>query len=70
MGVVQNVDYEKFPKQGEKLGKKVKVAFNYVLSKALNGIVVRDDREEPGLTIIKLEDDRYVLSTECQFSIN
>jgi hypothetical protein len=69
MGVHQNVGYDKFPKQGKNLGRLVKVCFNYDTSKIINGIIVRDDREDPGLTIIQLADGRYVLATECQYLI-
>ena len=61
------VDIDKFPAQGEWLGKKVRVCFNYDTSRTITGIVVRDDTEEPGRMIIKLEDERYILSTECQY---
>jgi len=69
MGVHRNVGYDKFPKQGRNLGSFVEVCFNYDTSKTINGMIVRDDREEPGLTIIQLADGRYVLATECQYSI-
>lgn len=50
------------------MGKKVNVCFNYDTSKTISGIIVRDDIEEPGRTIIKLDDGRYVLGAECQYS--
>ncbi len=37
--------------------------------KLFYGVIVRDDKEEPGEKIIKLDDGRYVLATECQYSI-
>lgn len=67
MGVVNNIDSVKFPKQGDYWGKRVRVCFNYDSSKTSIGIVVRDDAEAPGVMIIKLEDGRHVLSTECQW---
>lgn len=32
------------------------------------GYIVRDDREEPFETIIKLDNGRYVRGAECQYS--
>ncbi len=68
MGSVPTIDAEKFPKQGTQLNKRVSVCFNYDTSRQLWGMVVRDDIEEPFQTIIKLEDGRYVLATECMYS--
>ena len=68
MGIVENVGFDKFPKQGEWLNKRTKVCFNYDTSNIIMGIIVRDDREEPHKLIIKLDDGRYVLSTECMLS--
>lgn len=70
MGAHKNIDYDKFPKQGRKLNKKTRVCFYYDTQRLLDGVVVRDDIEEPFLTIIKLEDGRHVLATECQYSIS
>lgn len=67
MGVHENINLDRFPKQGTYLMQAVTVCFNYDPSRMINGIVVRDDAEEPGRMIIKLEDGRYVLSTECQY---
>lgn len=69
MGVVKNVGYDEFPKQGPDLGRRVKVCFNYDLGRSLMGIVVRDDVESPAVEIIALDDGRYVLTTECQYSL-
>ena len=68
MGVCSTIDAEKFPRQGSHLGKRVAVVFHYDLSRRLKGTVVRDDSEEPGLLIIRLDDGRHVLATECQYS--
>jgi hypothetical protein len=58
-----------FPKQGAWLGMRVEVCFNYDVSKTIFGTIVRDDTEEPGRMIIKLDDNRFVLSTECQYAL-
>ena len=68
MSAVRNISFDKFPKQGGHVGREAKVCFHYDTSKTLKGVIVRNDREEPFLTIIKLEDGRHVLATECQYS--
>jgi hypothetical protein len=67
MGIRKNVDYDKFPKQ-KSIGLRVDVCFRYETSRIINGIIVRFDVESPYVQIIKLDDGRFVLSTECQWS--
>lgn len=67
MGDVIGVTADSFPEQGPYWGQKVRVCFNYDTSKTFLGLVVRDDSTAPGIMIIKLEDGRHVLSTECQY---
>lgn len=69
MGYVKNVKMDLFPKQGSSLNKRVNVCFHYDTTKTIGGIVVRDDIEEPYIEIIRLDDNRYVLSTECQYNV-
>lgn len=57
-----------WPKQGAFLGARVRVCFDYDISYTVDGIVLRDDAEEPGRMIIQLDNGRVVLSTECQYS--
>ena len=66
MGVVAGISYDKFPKQCQLM--RVKVCFNYDTDNSIGGVFVRDDLEEPYIGIIKLDDGRYVLTTECQYS--
>jgi len=68
MGVVSTIDHDKFPKQGSFKGRRCQVCFNYDLSGSVGGTIVRDDREAPFRTIIQLDDGRFVLATECQYS--
>lgn len=70
MGVEKNIDIKKFPKQSIWLGKNVRVCFNYDSAKEIDGVIVRDDMESPGRTIIKLKDGRHVLATECQYGLS
>lgn len=69
MGVETNISHTRFPKQGPHLGRTVFVCFNYDTSQQIRGTVVRDDYEEPWRTIIQLDDGRFVLATECQYSV-
>jgi len=69
MGCIKNVEMDLFPKQGSSLNKRVNVCFYYDTTKTIGGIIVRDDIEEPYVEIIKLDDGRYVLTTECQYTI-
>jgi hypothetical protein len=58
-----------YPKQGAYLNQKVLVCFDYNTNETILGHIVRDDKEEPGRTIIALADGRFVLSTECQWRL-
>ena len=67
MGVHENIGFATFPKQGRMAGKPVRVCFNYDADQWIAGVCVRDDEEEPGRMIIRLDDGRHVLTTECQW---
>lgn len=69
MGCVNTITYDKFPKQGPNVGKRVEVCFHYDTSKIIGGYIVRDDYEEPGQTIIELDNGKYILACECQYTI-
>ena len=68
MGCIDTITYDKFPKQRDKNRNRVKVCYHYDTSKYHYGTIVRDDMEEPFETIIKLDNGRYLMATECQFS--
>jgi len=68
MGVKSGISFDEWPKQGSFLGKRVRVCFNYDTSRSIGGRIVRDDAQ--GESIIRLDDDRYVLSTECQYTLD
>lgn len=70
MGCVKTITADAFPAQGSWAGKRARVCFHYDTSRQVYGRVVRDDREEPGRTIIRLDDGRFVEGSECQFSIH
>ncbi|WP_065218055.1 MULTISPECIES: hypothetical protein [Butyricimonas] len=72
MGVEKNISMDKFPKQHLPedsvmggIGRIVNVCFNYDSAKRIRGVIIRDDKEYPGVTIIRLVDGRIVLSSEC-----
>jgi hypothetical protein len=69
MGVHANIGFLRFPKQGDWVGKRVTVLFDFDTSMSIEGTIVRDDREEPGRCIIHCDDGRFVLTTECQHSM-
>jgi len=63
-----NITADKYPKQGPYLNARVKVCFHYDTGEIRMGVMIRDDAEEPGIAIIKLDDGRAVLTTECEWS--
>ena len=71
MGVCANIDHESFPEQSSYFppGTKVKVCFKYDTGHTIEGEIVRNDAEDPGVGIIRLADGRHVLFEECQYSI-
>lgn len=68
MGCVDNITKFKFPKQSSYINMRVNVCFHFDTQNSVKGILVRDDREEPYVGIIRLDNGRYVLTTECQYS--
>jgi len=68
MGVVNSIRHDEFPRQSTVVGDTVSVCFHYDTDHVFDGVIVRDDVAEPYLMIIKLEDGRHVLSTECQYT--
>lgn len=67
MGIKAGISLDRWPEQGTFLGKRVDVCFNFDAGRTIGGTVVRDDAT--GVTIIRLDDDRYVLGTECQHTL-
>jgi len=68
MGNLDNITYDTFPRQGNWIGRRVKVCFHYDTSRQIGGEIVRFDSEAPFVEIIALDDGRYVLTSECQYS--
>lgn len=69
MGCVKTIDTYSFPKQSAFVNRRCSVCFHYDTSSQLQGTIIRDDREEPFETLIKLDDGRIVRADECQYSI-
>jgi hypothetical protein len=67
MGAETNIGFDQFPKQGIFLGCRTRVCFHYE-SRELMGTIIRDDIEKPFKTIIRLDDGRVVLATECMYA--
>ncbi len=67
MGSVRTIGAHKWPKQTALLRRRTKVMFHYQPPE-LTGTIVRCDAEEPHITIILLDDGRFVLASECQHS--
>lgn len=74
MGIQKRIDIKNFPKQHlvkESLmggiGRKVEVCFYYNSANTIHGVIIRDDKELPFRTIIRLCDGRIILATECQY---
>jgi hypothetical protein len=68
MGCVDHITAEKYPRQGAL----PECARSGVLStltraRAFLGVVIRDDAEAPGRMMIKLDNGRVLLATECQW---
>jgi hypothetical protein len=67
MGVHKNITFTKFPAQSNDLGRRVRVCYHYEVEKAHEGVIVRDDVEDPGIMLIRLDNGRHVLAAECQY---
>lgn len=74
MGIEKNIDLKSFPKQYSVeesqmggIGRKVEVCFFYKVKKTIPGVIIRDDKESPFRTLIRLYDGRVILGTECQY---
>jgi hypothetical protein len=68
MGIEHNITATTFPARGRHLGLRVQVCFHNDTDQMVSGVIVRDDNESPFRTIIALDDGRFVLATECQYT--
>lgn len=66
---MRDVGIYKVPNQSKDVGKQTKVIFNYDSTQKHEGVIIRDDIEEPFLTLIKLDAGPFIISTECQYSV-
>ena len=69
MGCVATITAYNFPKQSAYVNRRCEVCFHYDTTVVIPGTIIRDDREEPFETLIKLDDGRVLRGTECQYSI-
>lgn len=70
MGIVNTITHDKFPEQGNLVGQSVRVCFHYDTTNILKGQCVRNDMEEPYQTLFRLDNGRYVLADECQYTMD
>lgn len=69
MGCIATISHDKHPDQGPHYGRRVSVCFHFDASHTIGGTIVRDDAQEPYQTIIKTDDGRYLIATECQYRL-
>lgn len=67
MGCVSTIDFDKFPKQSDRVGTEVTVYFKYDTSRSIKAKIIRDDAEIPFRTMFQLENGNVILDTECQY---
>lgn len=65
MGMHPSIGKDRFPRQGA-VGERMKVRLSD--GSELGGTMRRDDMEAPWLTLIELDDGRFVLGTECVYA--
>lgn len=72
MGMVEGINAENYPAQGNLIGKLQAICYEYDTSKTFIALCVRDDKDSPYRTIFKVdnvaEGTRFVLSTECMYT--
>lgn len=54
--------------QGSWLWRRVEVCFHYDTANTIFGTIVREDVAEPCLEVIRLDDGRCILTTECMYT--
>ena len=69
MGCVETITAYTFPRQSEYVNRRCEICFHFDRSVRFFGTIIRDDREDPFETLIKLDDGRTIRATECQYSI-
>jgi hypothetical protein len=70
MSFHENISATNFSNQDETLlYKRVVTLLQFDSQTPRLGNVVRADKESPFLTIIKLDDDRYITNHECSFKL-
>ena len=60
--------HDTYPRQNvENVGLRIMACFAYDTKHRVPGTIVRNDKERPSLTILRLDDGRTVLGTECSW---
>jgi hypothetical protein len=68
MGCVEAITADDFPRQDPNVGGRVTVCFHYDFTRKFSGVLVPNDHEAPFCGIIALDDGRYVLVDEGQWT--
>ena len=70
MGNVATIAHDRFPRQADILppGTRLKIMFHYDTAHMLTVTIVRNDIEPPYRMLIALDDGRYVVGDECQYT--
>jgi hypothetical protein len=63
-------DVSRYPRQGDRLGKRVEVCFGLNEKKFVTGTCVRDDIESPYRMLFVLDDARVIDATECRYRLD
>lgn len=69
MGFSPHVAADRYPAQTPHVGARVEVRFSHGERRAVFGLVLRDDAEGDGRTVIRLDDGRVVLGAECLWGL-
>lgn len=69
MGVVKNISIDEFPKQSDKVGKIHSLCFKYDPDRRVDAVCIRDDKEDPWMTIFQDVNGRVILATECHYQL-
>lgn len=65
-----NISAEQFVAQDKKLiNQSVVVMFQYESAKPRRGTIVRADAQSPFVTIIQMENNQFILGSECSYKI-
>jgi hypothetical protein len=62
-----NTKLAEFPPQTVRVGEKAELCLNYRSDQVMSATIVRDDAAAPWVTILRTDDGRHFLASECQY---